>query len=116
MRKRVALLVALAALATSACSGSDEPPECTDPVDTTSVDMTDFDYAPGCIEASDGETLAVSNSGDVLHTFTVRDTDIDVRVDPASKGQVTIDGLTSGSVYRVVCTLHSNMSAALKIA
>jgi plastocyanin len=116
MRKRVALLLVLAALAVSACSGSDEPPECTNPVDTTSVDMTDFDYAPDCIEVSAGETLSVSNSGDILHTFTVRDTDIDVRVDAASRGEVTIEGLAPGSVYEVVCTLHSNMSAALKIA
>lgn len=109
------ILLAAAVLALGACSGSDEPPRCDDPVAGTNVDMTDFEYAPACVEASNGETLNVSNSGDILHTFTVRDTDLDLRVEAGSSGELTVEGLTTGTTYAVICTLHSNMTAALKV-
>lgn len=115
MRAPIAVILTAAWVTLGACSGSDEPPTCDDPVATTNVDMADFSYTPACVEAANGDTLTISNSGEAPHTFTVRDTEVELSVEPGSSGELTVEGLTSGTTYAVICTLHSNMTAALRV-
>jgi plastocyanin len=117
MRTAVRCFIVIAFVGTaSACSGEDAPPACEDPEATTSVEMLDFDYAPACVEASAGDTLDVSNTGEAPHTFTVDEADLNLDVPAGEEGTLTLEGVTAGTVYEVRCVYHTEMTAALTIA
>ncbi len=116
MRTALLTLTAAGVLTLAACSS--EPPSaaevCPSPSDTTSVEMADFSYTPGCVAADAGTTLELRNTGDAPHTFTVKETDIDVNVDAGGTGTADLAGVAAGT-YEVVCTLHPQMEAALQV-
>lgn len=102
----------------SACSSDDPPaapPACDAPVTTDTVTMGEFYYEPACLQASNGDTIEVINEGDAPHTYTVEDMDLQSNLEPHDEGELTIQGLTTGTVYRIVCIYHPNMTAALKV-
>jgi plastocyanin len=110
-------LAAALVLGGAACSsGGDGDASCESPTATTDVTMTDFAYTPACVEASEGDTLTVVNSGETPHTFTVTGVDLDVDVAAGATGELALDGVTAGTTYAVICTYHPQMVAALKIA
>lgn len=104
-----AVLVAIAA----ACSGRGEAPACPDPTAGAEMRLLDFEYAPGCLQV-EGAEVTLANGGDVPHTFTIPDSDIDVRLDARERGSADLSGLAPGT-YRVMCTLHPQMTAAILI-
>ena len=107
--------VAVLAIALPACSGSKSPSvTCTDPVSTTSVAIVDYAFNPGCTAATSDATLTLKDTGLIAHTFTVHGTSIDVTIAPGETKQVPLTGIAAGT-YQVVCTLHPNMTGALKI-
>jgi plastocyanin len=97
----------------TACSSSNEP-VCENPVAATTVEMADFSYDPSCVEASAGATLTIDNVGKVPHTFTVSDTDASADVAAGETADLDLTGIGPGT-YRVFCTYHPNMEAALKV-
>jgi plastocyanin len=110
----VAVIAALVLL--PACGGDATPPEaCSDPVDATTVELSDFAFRPNCLSADAGATIALENTGEAPHTFTVEGTDVDFDVDAGSSIEAILTGLESGT-YAVTCTLHPQMEATLTIA
>ena len=110
------ITLALAALTLGACS-SDAPSAeelCPTPTDTTTVEMADFSYTPGCVAVDAGASLELRNTGQAPHTFTVNDTEIDVNVAAGETGTADLSDVVAGT-YEVVCTLHPQMEGALQV-
>jgi len=110
----VAMLAAWLAVATVACSGDDGPTACATPTPGTEFQMLDFEFAPLCLEVA-GDSISIANLGEAPHTFTIPETDIDVRLDPGASDDIAIGDLTPG-LYEVRCTLHPQMLGALRIS
>jgi plastocyanin len=114
MRIVAVFLLAVATLL-PACEGDASPPEpCTDPVPATSVELADFVFRPDCLSADSGATIALDNTGDAPHTFTVEGTDVDVNVDAGSSGEADLGTVDPGT-YAVTCTFHPQMEATLTV-
>jgi plastocyanin len=111
-----AIAAAVVVVALPACGGGSEPPTCEDPQAVGTVTMADFSYEPGCIEAAPGDSLEVVNEGQAPHTFTVESDGAEDEVDVAAgeSATFTVPDLAAGT-YRVVCTYHPQMEAALRI-
>jgi plastocyanin len=107
------LLVMLCAGGMS-CSSSGTPSSCTPSGPTTTVDLKDFAFEPACIGAASGSTIALQNTGSILHTFTINGTAIDQKLDAGANGQVVLTGIAPGT-YAVVCTVHPQMTATLQV-
>ena len=98
-----------------ACGGDSAPPEpCADPMPATSVELADFAFRPDCLSVDAGGTIALENTGDSPHTFTVGGTDLDVKVDPGGSDEVHFDGVDPGT-YAVTCTFHPQMEATVTV-
>jgi plastocyanin len=116
----VPLVALVGVLAACGGGGGDEPPACEDPRATTEVTMGDFYYEPTCVEAAGGTELDVVNEGQAPHTFTVEGTvegsggSAEVDVPAGERATFTTPALTEGT-YRVTCTYHPQMEAALRI-
>ncbi|MGZ8582230.1 MAG: cupredoxin domain-containing protein [Actinomycetota bacterium] len=106
-----------ATLALAACGGGSEAPGCENPVAATTVTMDDFSYEPGCVEASSGTELDIVNDGQAPHTFTIEAEAeaADADVAAGEHASLAVPDLAPGT-YRVVCTYHPQMEAALRIA
>ena len=114
MRMARVLLVALAAIVPG-CDEETTPPEpCTDPAPVTSVELADFAFRPDCFSADAGATIALDNTGDAPHTFTVEGTEVDVNVDAGSSGEADLATVDPGT-YPVTCTFHPQMEATLTV-
>ena len=119
MPRRNIVAIAIAAalvVALPACGGGSEPPTCEGPQAVDTVTMADFSYEPSCVEAAPGDTLEVVNEGQAPHTFTVESDGVEAEVDVAAGegSTLTLPDLAAGT-YRVVCTYHPQMEAALRI-
>jgi len=65
--------------------------------------------------SSSGATkLLIKNSDPVLHTFTVKDLNIDVKIKPGSEKLVVLKSPAAGK-HEFVCTLHDNMKGTLDV-
>jgi plastocyanin len=96
------------------CSSSGNASSCAPSGPTQTVDLKDFAFEPSCIGASAGSTIALQNTGSVLHTFTINGTAIDEKLDAGANGQVSLAGIAPGT-YAVVCTVHPQMTATLQV-
>jgi plastocyanin len=118
MRRTLLIATTTLALGAAACGGSggDQGAQaaCTEPVATTTIDISDFAFGPACIGAASGAALEIHNTGDVSHTFTVKDTSVNVDVGDGDSAAVQLTGLAQGT-YDVICTYHSQMTARLTI-
>lgn len=114
MRTRMVLAAAALAVVAAACSGGEEAPECVNPTAGAEMQLLDFEFAPTCLEVA-GDRVSLPNDGETLHTFTIPDTEIDVQVDAGEEGSADLRGLAAGT-YEVLCTLHPQMVAAVRIA
>ena len=111
---RPLLVLVMLSVGGIACSSSKAPAACAPSGSTQTVDLKDFAFEPTCIGAASGATLALQNTGSVLHTFTITGTAIDERLDGGANGQVSLAGITPGT-YAVVCTVHPPMTATLQV-
>ncbi|MGE5227638.1 MAG: cupredoxin domain-containing protein [Planctomycetaceae bacterium] len=111
---RLLLLAVTAALALPAVACSSSPPSCADPTTTTSVELSNFEYAPACTAATAADTLTITNTSDTPHTFTVKGTDVNVSVDGGKTAEIALTGIQPGT-YAVVCQYHPQMVGALKV-
>jgi plastocyanin len=118
MRKQLLLIVVLLSLAlVAAACGSDEPttPAQTPTETSTSsptgaddeaqVAMQDFAFSPADITIAAGGKVELTNTGQVPHTFTLTDTDVDVTVEAGEDASVDIT-LDPGT-YELMCRFHA---------
>jgi plastocyanin len=110
----VTLLTAALLLLSASCNSGPEGPEelCSNPTTTTSVEMGDFFYEPGCVEVEEGAALSIDNTGKAPHTFTIDGAEANV----AAGESATLDlaNIAPGT-YEVICTFHPQMTAALRV-
>jgi plastocyanin len=110
--RRILLAVLLALPLGVACSS--KAATCESPTTTTTVDIQNTAFAPACVSAGAGATLSVVNHDDTPHTFTVKGTDVDVKVEDGATGQATLDGVAPGT-YAVTCLYHPQMTETLLV-
>jgi len=117
LRRTILGVGVIAALTLPSCGGDGNPPACEDPRATTNLTMADFAYEPGCVEVAAGAELEIANEGQAPHTFTVESDGPAAEVDVAAGEQATLalPELAAGT-YRVICTYHPQMEAALRIS
>jgi plastocyanin len=118
MPRRAAVAAAITlAIVFPACGGDGEAPPCEDPQTATTVAMADFSYTPSCVEAAAGAQLEVVNEGQAPHTFTIGSGTTDAEVDVAAgeRAAFTVPDIAAGT-YRVTCTYHPQMEAALRVS
>jgi len=98
-----------------ACEGDSAPAEpCAYPAPATSVELADFAFRPDCLSVDAGATLALENTGEAPHTFTVGGTDLDVKLDPGGSDEIGFASVDPGT-YTVTCTFHPQMEATLTV-
>lgn len=130
MRTRpLILLLALAALAlfVAGCGGDDDEDTATEPASiatgptgptgedgegggagggagASSVSMTEFEFDPSELDVSEGDTIEVTNDGEVPHNFTVTDDGLATEdLEGGASEELTVD-LSPGE-YEFVCTI-----------
>lgn len=110
------VLALVASLLLVACGGGEAKPpgSCTDPVAVTTVELADFAFRPDCLSADAGATIALDNTGDAIHTFTVTEAAVDVSVDAGSSAEASLSSVEPGT-YPVTCTYHPQMEATLAV-
>ena len=102
-------------LSASACGGSSSGgASCDTPIATQDVTLKDFAFDPVCVSATAGTTLTIANAGAVPHSYTVKDTGVNLTLDPGDSGTADLTGIAAGT-YAVVCTYHPQMVGALKV-
>jgi len=122
-RKWMRLLGALFALTllAAACGGDNTPPagDGGSPSESASsgggADLTivDFAFSPTELSVTEGQTISITNTGDVSHTFTTDDGAIDQTISSGETVDVTLTGVTSGGFH---CRFHSQMTGTLTVA
>jgi plastocyanin len=122
MRPLLTLLLALAALALFAAGCGDDDEEATEPAVTTeeatgptgedggggagasSVSMTEYEFAPSELTVTEGDTIEVTNDGEIPHNLTVEDDGLATAdIDGGGSEELTVD-LAPGE-YEFICTI-----------
>ncbi|HEX2058640.1 MAG TPA: cupredoxin domain-containing protein [Actinomycetota bacterium] len=123
MPRRLLALVAVAVLAGSACGDSSddaEPPPRGDDgaAASTTVRATDFAFDPTLIEVDPGEDADVTfvNAGNVTHSFTAEDLDVDVEAEPGQEATATFTAPDEDATIEFVCRFHpSQMTGEITV-
>ena len=113
-RARV-LLLGLVALLPACGGGGGTPSVCAAPVEAETVVLSDFAYRPDCLRASEGAQIALRNTGEAPHTFTIEGTTVDVNLPAGTSSDASMSGVEPGR-YTVTCTFHPQMEATLTVA
>jgi plastocyanin len=132
IRPLLTLLLALAALALFAAGcGGDDDDETTPAVTTpeaatgatgdqaaggggaTSVSMTEFEFDPSDLTVSDGDTIEVTNDGELPHNLTVEGAAIATEdIEPGASEELTISA-TPGE-FEFVCTIGDHAAQGME--
>jgi len=122
-RRWMRLLGALFALTmlAAACGGNDTPPagnggspsESASSGGGSDLTIVDFAFSPTELSVTEGQTISITNTGDVSHTFTTDDGAVDQTISPGETADVTLTGVTSGGFH---CRFHSQMTGTLTVA
>jgi plastocyanin len=107
------LLLALSlALGAAACGGdggggSEDCVDLTTEGDSFTIRLVNNEFVPSCFTASASQSLTLVNEDAGLHSFTIRDTPIDVDI----RGEETLDldpisGLVEPGTYELICKYH----------
>ena len=71
------------------------------------VTMMDTFFEPPCLAISSTQQITITNAGNLDHTFTVADGDIDVVVEPGEEATTDETGTDlSAGTYRFICRFH----------
>ena len=108
-------------LLAAACGGDETPPagDGGSPSESASAgggaDLTivDFGFSPTELSVTEGQTITITNTGDVSHTFTTDDDAIDQTISAGETVEVTLTGATSGGFH---CRFHTQMTGTLTVA
>ena len=122
-RRWMRLLGALFALTmlAAACGGNDTPPagnggspsESASSGGGSDLTIVDFAFSPTELSVTEWQTISITNTGDVSHTFTTDDGAVDQTISPGETADVTLTGVTSGGFH---CRFHSQMTGTLTVA
>jgi plastocyanin len=87
-----------------------------DCVETTDVVAVDNEFQPICVIATTGTELTVTSEGAADHTFTIRDTDVDVLLEPGAEETVAVpEELEAGAEHEFHCEFHPTMVGYLYV-
>lgn len=125
MQRSVVVLVALTALAGSACGGgggnssSSNAGGCTADTATDltgdnpfTIGMHDLVFYPSCLSAKNNSTIKLVNQDFVNHTFTITGTGVDVLIEAGQT--VTKPGANlAPATYQFHCTIHPQMMGTI---
>lgn len=125
MRKTSIVVTLVALFALTACSGdAAEPVEdsgspapaeqgCDSPVETATIQIADFAFDPNCIELPAGtDTLAIENTDDTDHTFTIAEANLNAEIGPGENVGVDVAAINDG-VWAFRCSIHPQMTGVL---
>ena len=102
----VALALLTASVTVAGCSSGSAT--CDAPTATTTVDIQNSTFSPGCVSAATGQTLTLHNADDTAHTFTVKGTGVDVKLEGGQTGD-------AAGTYAVSCLYHPQMTESLQV-
>ena len=113
MPSRLIALLAVCLLGAAACGDSsddqDPPPRGDEgAAATATVRATDFAFDPTLIEVDAGEEVEVTfvNAGNVAHTFTAEDVDVDVEAATGEEADVSFTAPDEDATITFVCRFH----------
>ena len=113
MTRRFVALLAVALLGAAACGDSsddqDPPPRGDDgAAASATVRATDFAFDPTTIEVDAGEEAEVTfvNAGNVAHTFTAEELDVDVEAATGEEVNATFTAPDEDATIEFVCRFH----------
>ena len=118
--RTLAALFALTMLA-AACGGDETPPatgggspsESAGSGGGADLTIVDFAFSPTELSVTEGQTITITNTGDVSHTFTTDDGAIDQTISAGETVDVTLTGVTTGGFH---CRFHTQMTGTLTVA
>jgi plastocyanin len=118
--RTLAALFAITMLA-AACGGNETPPatgggspsESAGSGGGADLTIVDFAFSPTELSVTEGQTITITNTGDVSHTFTTDDGAIDQTISPGETVDVKLTGVTTGGFH---CRFHSQMTGTLTVA
>jgi plastocyanin len=115
MRKIVLVLLIPLALVAASCDGDDggssgDGADCVDLTtegDTFTVRLVANEFVPSCFTASASQRLRLVNEDPALHSFTVRDTPIDVDITGGEELLLDpVTGQVEPGTYELICKYH----------
>lgn len=115
MRRRLVALLAVALLSAAACGESaesddpDPPPRGDDGAAApATVRATDFAFDPTLVEVDPGEDadLTFANAGNVAHTFTAEELDVDVEAESGDEVDASFTAPDEDATIEFVCRFH----------
>lgn len=77
-----------------------------DAVGAVTLDMMDFEFAPGSTTVGAGEKLLLSNSDPFAHDLTLEEHDVYVHLGPGGETLVDLGNVPAGT-YQYFCSLHT---------
>ena len=118
--RTLAALFAVTMLA-AACGGDETPPatgggspsESAGSGGGADLTIVDFAFSPTELSVTEGQTITITNTGDVSHTFTTDDGAIDQTISAGETVDVTLTGVTTGGFH---CRFHTQMTGTLTVA
>ena len=111
-RLAVAALLTIPFATAVACSSS--APSCDAPTATSTVEMQENLFAPACAQVHATDTLTIVNHDDIPHTYTVKSTDVNVKLEGGATATAALTGIAPGT-YAVTCLYHPQMTATLRL-
>jgi plastocyanin len=98
---------------TDADQGGGSPSESASASGGADLTIVDFGFSPTELSVTEGQTITITNTGDVSHTFTTDDEAIDQTISAGETAEVTLTGVTSGGFH---CRFHTQMTGTLTVA
>jgi plastocyanin len=114
MRRARVLLLGLVVVLPACGSDRGTPSVCANPVEAERVVLADFEFRPDCLRAAEGAQIALRNTGEAPHTFTIEGTTVDFNLPAGTSTDASLSGVDPGR-YTVTCTFHPQMEATLTI-
>ena len=120
MPARLTALLAVALLSAAACGDSSDDGGSDDggSAAATTVRATDFAFEPTEIEVGPGEEAEVAfvNAGNVTHSFTAEDLDVDVEAESGQETTATFTAPDEDTTIEFVCRFHpSQMTGEITV-
>jgi plastocyanin len=133
------VLLLLAGVGLVACGDDDDDTAATEATTTeeaaaggggaTEIRMTEYAFDPADVAVSRGDTITVTNGGEMAHSYTIPDTRAlrgggeltTGNVDPGSSGKVRLNASVRGGTrhlapgkYEVICTIPGHAEKGMK--
>jgi len=111
-----ALLLAAVACGSGSSGGSCTSSNATDLAsqDQAQIQIHSFAFQPSCFEATSTQGIKIVNQDQAPHTFTVKGTSVDLKIDAGKTIEQGPLGLSPGT-YPFVCTIHPQMTGTIII-